>query len=120
VKAGDTLTKIAFAYGVTAAEIMEANHLKEGAAVHHGQTLIIPAKSEKAAETHKSSATPRQSDVPSTATTPGFYTVKKGDTATSIARSHGIAAEELLKANKITDPKRLQIGQTLKVPPRKN
>jgi LysM repeat protein len=122
VKAGDNLTKLAFAYGVTPAQIMDANHLKEGAVLHQGQTLTIPAAkiADKPAEEHKTDTTPRQADVPSTTTTPGFYTVKKGDTPTSIARSHGLSVEELLKANKITDPKKLQVGQTLKVPPRKS
>lgn len=122
VKANDNLTKIAFAYGVAATDIMEANHLKEGALLHPGQTLTIPAAKTpaKTAETHKTDATPKQADVPPTTTTPGFYTVKKGDTPTSIAHSFGLTTEELLKANKITDAKKLQIGQTLKVPPRKS
>jgi len=117
VKAGDNLTKIAFAYGVTPADIMEANHLKEGAVLHQGQTLNIPAKSTaKTTDTRPTDATPKQADIPPTATTPGLYTVKKGDTPTSIARSLGVPLAELLKANKNTDPKKLQPGQTLKVP----
>ncbi|MDR3404360.1 MAG: LysM peptidoglycan-binding domain-containing protein [Chthoniobacter sp.] len=122
VKAGDTLTKVAFAYGVTPADIMEANHLKEGAVLHQGQTITIPAAktTDKTADAHKAGTTPKQADVPPTTTTPGFYTVKKGDTLTSIARNYGLTAEELVKANKITDPKKLQLGQTLKVPPRKS
>ncbi|EDY19759.1 Peptidoglycan-binding LysM [Chthoniobacter flavus Ellin428] len=119
VKAGDNFAKVALAYGVTPAQIMEANHLKEGSVLHQGQTLIIPAKTEKTADNRKEESTPKQADVPSTTNTPGFYTVKKGDTPTSIAHKHGLTVEELLKANKITDPKKLQVGQTLKVPPRK-
>jgi len=119
VKAGDSLARVALAYGVTPAQIMEANHLKEGSVLHQGQTIVIPAKSEKTAENRKEESTPKQADVPSTATTPGLYTVKRGDTPTSIAHKHGLTVEELLKANKITDPKKLQVGQTLKVPPRK-
>lgn len=120
VKAGDNLTKIAFAYGVTPAEIMEANHLKEGAVLHQGQTLNIPAKSTaKTTETRPAASdntAAKPSDIPATTTTPGLYTVKKGDTPTSIARSLGVPLAELLKANKNTDPKKLQPGQTLKVP----
>jgi len=120
VKAGDNLTKVAIAYSVTPAEIMEANHLKEGAVLHQGQTLIIPAKAApKTAEAHPATtdnATPKQTDIPATTTTPGLYTVKKGDTPTSIARNLGVPLAELLKANKNTDPKKLQPGQTLKVP----
>jgi LysM repeat protein len=118
VKAGDNLTKIAFAYSATPSEIIKANHLKDNAVLRAGQVLTIPdAKTTAKSETH---TTPKQSDVAPTATTPGFYTVKKGDTATSIAHSFGLTAEELLKANRITDPKKLQPGHTLKVPPRKS
>jgi len=123
VKAGDNLTKIAFAYSVTPAEIMQANHLKDGTVLRPGQALVIPeAKTagKTSADAHKADSTPKQADVPPTTTTPGFYTVKKGDTATSIAHNFGLTAEELLKANRITDPKKLQPGQTLKVPPRKS
>jgi LysM repeat protein len=123
VKAGDTLTKVAFAYGTTPTDIMEANHLKEGAVLHQGQTLTIPA-SKTGAKTadapHKTDAAPKQTDVPPTTTTPGFYTVKKGDTLTSIAHSYGLTAEDLVRANKSIEPKKLQLGQTLKVPPRKS
>jgi N-acetylmuramoyl-L-alanine amidase len=55
-------------------------------------------------------------NVPATKTTPGLYTVKRGDTLTSIAKSLGVSLDDLSKANKITDPKKLQLGQVLKVP----
>ena len=61
-----------------------------------------------------------QTEVAPRATPSGFYTVKKGDTATSIAHNFGLTTEELLKANRITEPKKLQPGQTLKVPLRKS
>jgi LysM repeat protein len=124
VKANDNLTKIAFAYSVTPTDLLQANHLKDPAVLHAGQVLVIPdpktATAKTTADTRKTDATPKQSDVAPTATTPGFYTVKKGDTPTSIAHNFGLTAEELLKANRITDPKKLQPGQTLKVPPRKS
>lgn len=118
VKSGDNLTKIAFAYGVSAGDLAEANHLKENAVLKPGQMLVIPA-----AKTAAKPVTPearKQGDLPPTRTTPGLYTVKKGDTLTSIARSFGLTTEEMSKANKITDPKKLQLGQVLKVPPRKS
>jgi LysM repeat protein len=130
VKGGDNLTKIAFAYSTTPAEIMEANHLKNGALLRPGQTLVMPAahatktaarpSATAVAETHKADGSTKHADVPPTSTTPGFYTVKKGDTPTSIAKNFGLTTEELLKANRITDAKTLQVGQTLKVPPRKS
>lgn len=47
------------------------------------------------------------------------YTVQKGDNPVTIAKRLGVAQVDLLKFNAIEDPKKLQIGQVLKVPPKK-
>lgn len=44
------------------------------------------------------------------------YTVKAGDTLFSIAQSHGTTLEKLQAANPGVDPKKLQVGQALKLP----
>ena len=46
----------------------------------------------------------------------GNYVVQAGDTVNSIASANAITADELMKANGITDPSTLTIGQTLNVP----
>lgn len=48
------------------------------------------------------------------------YTVAKGDTPTSIAKKFGTTSTDLLKLNKIDDPKKMQIGQQLKIPAKKS
>jgi LysM repeat protein len=48
--------------------------------------------------------------------TPKFYTVKKGDTAFSIAKSHGITVRELRELNGL-DFDAIKLGQKLKVKP---
>jgi hypothetical protein len=45
------------------------------------------------------------------------YTVVKGDSPYRIAKKFKITPEELMKENGITDPKKIQIGQKLKIPP---
>jgi LysM repeat protein len=45
------------------------------------------------------------------------YIVKSGDTPAAIATQHNVKVEDLLAYNNIDDPRRLQIGQTLKIPP---
>ncbi len=121
VKAGENPTKIAIAYGLRTDELLAANNLKDGALLQPGQMLTIPAPkpTAKPAETHKAEVAPKQIDVPPTRTTPGLRFVKKGDTATSIAKNYGLTAAELLKFNKITDPTKLQPGRALKIPPKK-
>jgi LysM repeat protein len=46
-----------------------------------------------------------------------IYIVKAGDNPASIAAQFRIKSDELMAANNIDDPQKLQIGQTLKIPP---
>ena len=70
-----------------------------------------------------SSAGPAKSPV--TETAPGIkdfgavYTVARGDTPVSIAKKLHVGYDDLLKLNKITDPKKLKIGQKLRIPVKK-
>ena len=133
VQAGDTLTKIAALNGVSVSDLAEVNGLKSGAILQPNQTLNLPAV--KSAQKPAAPAVVQDSrkaaflavkaeDAPkvaATATVAGTtYTVVKGDTPTSIAKRFGMTAPDLLKLNKIDDPKKMQIGQTLKVPAKKN
>jgi LysM repeat protein len=54
-----------------------------------------------------------------TPTSPGeqTYIVKAGDNPAAIAQQFRIKTEDLMAANNIEDPQKLQIGQTLKIPP---
>ena len=45
-----------------------------------------------------------------------MYTVAKGDVLVSIARKLHVGYDDLLKLNKIDDPKNLRIGRKLHVP----
>jgi LysM repeat protein len=115
VIAGDTLTKIAQQYNVTVAELESANGAKNVATLRIGQMVTIPKAS---ATTARTEAPPK---VAANATKPAAktYVVAKGDSAVVIAKKLGVSSAELLKLNNIDDPKKLQIGQTLKVPPKK-
>ena len=44
------------------------------------------------------------------------HVVQRGETIFSIARSFGVNREELMRINGISDPTRLQVGQTLRIP----
>ena len=46
----------------------------------------------------------------------GSYTVQKNDTLSSIAHKTGAKMQDIINANKIADPTRLQVGQTLFIP----
>jgi murein DD-endopeptidase MepM/ murein hydrolase activator NlpD len=44
------------------------------------------------------------------------HTVQKGETFFSIARDYGVTRNDLLRANNISDPSRLYVGQRLRIP----
>ncbi|MBK9139249.1 MAG: LysM peptidoglycan-binding domain-containing protein [Verrucomicrobia bacterium] len=43
------------------------------------------------------------------------HTVRKGDTATSIARRYGITVRDLVRLNPSLDPARIRVGEVLRV-----
>lgn len=44
------------------------------------------------------------------------YTVQKGDSIASIAKKTGAKQQDIINANKISDPSRIVVGQTLFIP----
>lgn len=52
---------------------------------------------------------------PKPATGSRTHVVQKGDTVYNVARRHGLSPNEVLRANGISDPSRLQMGQVLKI-----
>jgi LysM repeat protein len=51
-----------------------------------------------------------------TAKPAGTYVVQKGDSLSAIARKAGVRQADLMAANKISDPSRIVVGQTLILP----
>ncbi len=122
-KAGDTLGKVSAAYNIPIADICEANSWKENWPLHAGQALTIPApkpapKPVVVADTTHKADDPATKALAAAAAAAGgkTYTVKKGDNPMAIARNLHVSQEDLLKLNKIDDPKKLQIGAVLQVP----
>ena len=46
-----------------------------------------------------------------------LYIVKAGDNPATIAQQFGVRTSDLMSYNNIDNPQKLQIGQTLKIPP---
>ena len=61
-------------------------------------------------------ASPTPPPAPSPTPVEQVYVVKAGDSPASIARQFNVKTEDLMAANNIADPQRLQVGQTLKIP----
>jgi len=118
VKQGDTLTSIAKGAGVTVAELETANGLKPASTLRIGQSLVLPAKTavKPTLEAAKTEASPKK--VEDTVPTAGArtYTVKNGDRLLFIAKRFNVTPDELIALNKIKDPAKLKIGQSLRIP----
>ncbi len=117
VKTGETLAQIAALTHSTVDELVQANGLKDGNAVRAGQELKIPVEpviSAKPAEKKPAGSPAVQSAM--VRDSGQIYIVAKGDNPLTIARKFGVSQEELLKLNKVDDPKKLQIGTKLRLP----
>lgn len=111
VKPGDTLTKIALQYyGMSSlwGSIATANGIKDPSKLEVGQKLTIPKQGEAA----KGAGTGKPA-------VPESHTVAKGETLGEIAQDYYGDHErwrEIAKANKISDPRTLRVGQKLTLP----
>lgn len=80
---------------------------------------LVSVRPEDAASAATSSVAPQQRSAAENHWPPGAgrtYTVKAGDSPYSIARTHGVKLEALMAANPGLDPRKLRIGQTLRLP----
>ena len=107
VKAGDTAWGLARTYGVSLTALRQANLLDAAFTLRIGQNLTIPGASPSA-----SLATPVSASVASTAS----YTVRSGDTLSSVARRLGTSVSALAATNRLANPSLIRVGQVLTVP----
>lgn len=102
VQWGETLSSIAWRYGVTVQALMEINHLTNDA-IYAGQRLAIPADAE--------STRPEPVDSAQL-----YHVVRWGETLSSIAQRYGVTLEALMQANGLLSPDFVYAGQGLIVP----
>ncbi|MEI1419956.1 muramidase family protein, partial [Bacillus cabrialesii] len=102
VKSGDNLGSIAQRFGMTLSEIQSLNNISNPDKIQVGQTLKVYASgndSDNGGSTRKTTT----------------YTVKSGDNLGSIAQRFGMTLSEIQSLNNISNPDKIQVGQTLKV-----
>jgi len=126
VKSGDTLAKIAAAYGVSLDDLQSLNDIWTWI-IYVGQELEIPAGGKppevaEATEASSESAPPVQSQEPATpienpATAPqaDTHTVQRGETLFRIAKTYGVDLAALIRANGIADATQIHSGLVLRV-----
>ena len=119
VQAGDTLSGLAQANGVTVADICRVNGITPKTKLSIGQDLYIVSDSGKA--NFSAPKTPRaatsQAKQPALAKAKGkTATIQAGDTLYSLARTHGTSVDAIAQRNGIRPEARLKVGQVLYLP----
>jgi LysM repeat protein len=125
VKKGDSLARIARNHGVSVQELRDANGIS-GDMIKIGQTLNIPSSgmapaaasvvSKAVVNQAVSAVTTASTAVVAPKTSLSDYTVMSGDTLWKIAKTFNTQPSQIAKINNITDPSKLKIGSTIKVP----
>ena len=96
IENGDTLSAIAKRYNTTVSKLAEINAIKDVNKIYMGQLLRVPISQING-------------------NTPIFYTVKPGDTLSSIALKYGTTINKLVSDNGIKDRNKIYVGQPIKV-----
>ena len=106
VSQGETLSKIASAYGANASDIAEANSMANPDLIRPGQEVLIPTTRKKSPAPSSPPATDGQA-AESTSSRPGrYHIVQRGDTLDSIAGQYsGVSPDTIAAANGITNGK---------------
>lgn len=94
VRKGDTLSSIAKKYDITLDALKRANKIANPNQIRIGQTLEIPNTYNPTFE----------------------YTIKKGESLSSIAKKHRIKVSELARLNGIRNVNKIKVGQVVKIP----
>jgi LysM repeat protein len=96
-------------YAIPIGGIFAFSHFKAGSnAVETNNGNVAPSEETGSHSIRQTTASGEDSGA--------FYTVAKGDNPVLIAKKLHVSCEDLLKLNKIDDPKKLQIGQKLRIP----
>jgi LysM repeat protein len=101
VRAGDTLASIARAYNVPMAEIIRLNPDIDARTMRAGDVVIVPG----------GRAAPR----PPSDTNVVNYTVRRGDTVSSIARANGMTMAQMIELNPDLDARTMRPGDVVRV-----
>ena len=121
VQSGDTLFSIALKFNTSVEALQQNNNLANPNALAVGQKLIITkapvAQNVATASPTARGPTPNASPAPTRAPAQNeTYIVRAGDTLAQIAAQFGVSLQELMRANKLTNPNLISVGQQLVIP----
>ncbi|MEZ4770776.1 MAG: LysM peptidoglycan-binding domain-containing protein [Caldilineales bacterium] len=101
VQRGENLSMIAQRYGVSPAALAQANGISNPNLIYTGQRLVIPG------------AGGGNSSGGGGAASGGIHIVQRGENLSSIAQRYGTSTAALARANSISNPNHIYVGQRL-------
>lgn len=104
VQSGNTLSEIALRYGTTVNEIAGLNGISNPNLIYVGQVLKIDTTNDISIIT---------SDIYETNHI--IYTVRRGDTLTSISEKYGVTIQSIVQLNNIANPNLIYAGERLRI-----
>ena len=109
VMMGDTLSSIAWNFGISSQELMRLNNLYDENFIFVGQQLCVPGAG---------SYQPRPAGYPNYGPQPAAYyhTVATGETLSSICDSYGVDQWNVMQANRLNNASFIWAGQQLVIP----
>jgi membrane-bound lytic murein transglycosylase D len=110
IQRGDSLSAIATRFNTSVSQLMQLNQLGDAHRIRAGQVLLLPH------DTNMITQTLAAATEPAPVQAGGAYTVRSGDTLSAIARRYRVAESDISRLNGITDPRRLRVGQQLRLP----
>ncbi len=116
VRSGETLSHIAYRYGVSVSRIKQWNGLKSNN-IKVGQRIVVYRNGKAPASSGSSSSSSSASKV-STSTSQGYvmYTIRKGDNLWDIAKKFdGVTVNSLMKLNGLNKNSKLYPGNKIKI-----
>ena len=117
IRSGDTISGIAARYGLGVNALLQLNGLAATTIIYPGQTISLGGQVAPAAPAPAApAAVAPASSAPAAPVGSGSYTIKPGDTLTSIAASNGVSLADLMAANKLTATTVIYAGKTLTLP----
>lgn len=133
VQPGETLRSIAELYGVTVDDLARWNSITNVDSIYAGQVIVVTLV-EFVEDANVPSPTP--TDLPTSAPTAApstavasaedvggevvystvIHTVARGETLYRIAQQYGVTVNAIMRANQITNPDTIYVGQQLAIP----
>jgi LysM repeat protein len=119
IRMGDTLSGIAYRFGISMSALVQANHIVNPNTIYYGQLLKIPCGTCPTPQHPCPPPAPHPPPPPPAHPMPSagwWYVVHAGDTLAKLAWRFGVNMWSIVHANNLPNPNLICVGQKLFIP----